>query len=70
MDVPWWHTIAKGLADPLMKDGFVAVPNKPGIGIDDLDDEVIAQHIHDKYPGVWEPTTQWDNEWANDREWS
>ena len=36
----------------------------------DLPEELIAQHIHDKYPGQWEPTTQWDIEWANDREWS
>jgi hypothetical protein len=70
VDVPWWQSIAKGLPTPLMKDGFIDVPNKPGLGIDDLDDEVLAQHIHEKYPGLWEPTTQWDNEWANDREWS
>jgi L-alanine-DL-glutamate epimerase-like enolase superfamily enzyme len=70
VDVPWWQSIAKGLPTPLMKNGFIDVPNKPGLGIDDLDDEVLAQHIHEKYPGLWEPTTQWDNEWANDREWS
>lgn len=30
----------------------------------------IKQNIHEKYPGQWEPTTQWDKEWSNDREWS
>ena len=70
VDVPWWNDLAIGIENPLFKDGFVDVPNKPGLGIDDLNDELIAEHIHDKYPGLWEPTTQWDDEWANDREWS
>lgn len=70
VDVPWWNDIAIGIEKPLFKDGFVTVPDKPGLGIDDLNDELIAEHIHPKYPGLWEPTTQWDGEWANDREWS
>ena len=59
-----------GIDNPLFVDGFVKVPDKPGLGIDELNEELIKEHIHDKYPGVWEPTTEWDNEWANDREWS
>ena len=70
VDIPWWNDLAIGIDNPLFKDGFVDVPNKPGLGIDELNEELIAEHIHDKYPGQWEPTTQWDSEWANDREWS
>ena len=70
VDIPWWMDIVKGLDKPFFKDGFVNVPNKPGLGIDELNEEVIAEHLHEKYKGQWEPTTQWDNEWANDREWS
>ena len=70
VDVPWWNDIAKGIANPLFKDGFIDVPNKPGLGIDELNEELIAEHIHSKYPGVFEPTPEWNNEWANDREWS
>ncbi|MBQ3084326.1 MAG: mandelate racemase/muconate lactonizing enzyme family protein [Clostridia bacterium] len=69
-DVPWWADIVNGLPKPLMKDGFIKVPDAPGLGIESLNDEVIAAHIHEKYPGLWEPTTQWDNEWSNDRTWS
>ena len=36
----------------------------------DLPQELIAQHLHPKYPGLWEPTDAWNKEWANDREWS
>ena len=70
VDIPWWNDLAIGIENPLFKDGFVNVPNKPGLGIDELNEELIAQHIHDKYPGQWEPTDEWDKEWANDREWS
>lgn len=70
VDIPWWNDLAIGIDNPLFKDGFVDVPNKPGLGIDELNEELIAEHMHEKYPGIWEPTTSWDNEWANDREWS
>lgn len=69
-DIPWWNDLAKGIDNPLIVDGFANVPNKPGLGIDELNEELIAQHIHEKYPGQWESTQMWDNEWANDREWS
>lgn len=64
------NDLAIGIDNPLFKDGFVNVPNKPGLGIDELNEELIAEHMHEKYPGIWEPTTEWDKEWANDREWS
>jgi gluconate/galactonate dehydratase len=70
MDIPWWNDLAHGIANPLIEDGFVAVPDKPGLGIDSLNEDLIAQKIHEKYPGHWEPTIQWNNEWSNDREWS
>lgn len=69
-DIPWWNDLAIGIDNPLIVDGFANVPDKPGLGIDALNEELIAQHIHEKYPGQWEPTDIWDKEWANDREWS
>ena len=69
-DVPWWNDLAIVIENPLIKDGFVNVPDKPGLGIDSLNEELIAEHLHKKYPGQWEDTSAWDLEWANDREWS
>ena len=69
-DVTWWNDLAVGIDNPLIQNGFVNVPNKPGLGIDSLNEELIAQHLHEKYPGQWEPTEEWNNEWSNDREWS
>jgi len=70
VDCPWWGDIVKGLPKPLIEDGFIAVPDKPGLGIDELCDEVISEHINPADPGLWEPTDRWDNEFSNDRIWS
>lgn len=69
-DVSWWNDLALGIENPCIKNGFATVPNKPGLGIDALNEELISQHIHKKYPGQWEPTDSWNKEWANDRTWS
>ncbi len=69
-DVPWWNDIANGLPKPLVQDGYITVPNTPGLGIESLNDEVIAEHIHPDIPGLWEPTNLWNDEWSHDRLWS
>ena len=70
VDVPWWNDIASGIAKPLVQDGFVTVPDAPGLGIESLNDEVIAEHLHPDIPGLWEPTDQWNDDWSHDRLWS
>lgn len=70
VDVPWWDDIVNGLPKPIVNNGYIQVPDKPGLGIESLNDEVLAQHIHPNIPGLWEPTTAWDDEWAHDRLWS
>ena len=67
---PEWNDIALGIDNPLIVNGFARVPDAPGLGIEALNEELIAKYIHKDYPGQWEPTTEWDKEWANDREWS
>ena len=69
-DVPWWDDIAIGLPKPLVRDGFIEASDRPGLGIDDIDDEVIGKHLQPGVEGIWQPTDQWDNEWSWDRTWS
>ena len=69
-DCPEWNNIALGIDNPLIVDGFARVPDAPGLGIEALNEELIAKYIHKDYPGQWESTEAWDHEWANDREWS
>lgn len=70
VDHPDWFKLVRGLEEPLMKDGFISVPDLPGLGIEDIDEEVIRKYIHKEHPGCFEDTSAWNNEWANDREWS
>ena len=70
VDVPWWQNLVKGLPEPLVKDGFITVPDGPGLGITELNEELIAEKINPDIPGLWEPTDQWDREFSNDRIWS
>jgi L-alanine-DL-glutamate epimerase-like enolase superfamily enzyme len=70
VDVPWWDDIVTGLPKPLVKDGYITVPDKPGLGIDDVVDEVISQHLQPGVTGIWQPTDRWDGEYSWDRTWS
>jgi L-alanine-DL-glutamate epimerase-like enolase superfamily enzyme len=69
-DVPWWSSLVNGLPNPIVENGFIAVPDKPGLGIDSLNEEMIAAHIHPDHPGQWEETGTWDKDEVNDRLWS
>ncbi len=70
VDVPWWQDLVKGLPTPLVENGFIKVPDGPGLGITELNEELIAEHINPDIPGMWEPTDEWDKEFSNDRIWS
>ena len=70
VDVPWWADMVTGIDNPIFKDGFIKVPEKPGLGFDDLNEEVLRQHINPNIPGYFEPTDEWNKEFSNDRIWS
>ncbi len=69
-DVPWWDDLVTGLPRPLVRDGFITVPDAPGLGIESLVDEVIEEHLDPASDGLWLPTERWDGEWSHDRPWS
>lgn len=70
VDIPWWQDLVNGPEKPLVQNGFFKVPNTPGLGIESLNEELIAQHINPLLPGQWEPTDEWNTEFSNDRIWS
>ena len=69
-DVPNWSRIVTGLPDPLVEQGFITVPETPGLGFDDLNLDVVSGFLDPDEPGLFEPTDDWDNERVNDRLWS
>ena len=44
--VPWWNSLVKGISKPIIKDGYIDVPETPGLGID-LDEKVVRKHLAD-----------------------
>ena len=68
VDVPWWDDLVTGPVKPLVKNGFAAVPDGPGLGVD-VNEEVIREHLipGEKYFG---PTEEWNRDRSNDRLWS
>lgn len=70
VDVPWWDDIQIGLPKPIVKDGFITVTDRPGLGIDDLNDELLMQHLQPGVTGIWQPTDRWDDDHSWDRTWS
>ncbi len=70
VDVPWWGDMVTGIPKPLFQNGYIQVPEKPGLGFDDLNEEVLREHIDPNIPGMWEPTDQWNQEFSNDRIWN
>lgn len=69
VDNPWWDEMVTGLPNPIIQDGYIDVPETPGLGIE-LNEEVIKAHLHSDEKGYFLPTTEWDKEHSHDRLWS
>ncbi len=67
-DVPWWEDMVEGIDKPIYKDGFVKVPEAPGLGIE-LNEKVVKAHLADGSL-YFAPTTEWDKVDSWDRTWS
>ena len=68
VDVPWWADLVVPRLE--IKAGEIAVPDAPGLGIEALNEKLIAEKLHADFPVAWASTEEWDKEWANDRQWS
>lgn len=68
VDHPEWYN----LVNPAIKleNGFMQVPDAPGLGIESLNEELVAKFKKAGADEPWSDTSDWNNEWANDREWS
>jgi L-alanine-DL-glutamate epimerase-like enolase superfamily enzyme len=70
VDLPWWNDLVEGLTNPIIQDGYIEVPETPGLGITGLNEAVIREHMDPALPGYFEPSDMWDKERAWDRLWS
>lgn len=70
LDLPFWPQLVTGLPENYMQEGYVAVPDKPGLGVD-LNYEGIEANL--RFPGLFEPTDEWNTPklgfWQPDKRW-
>ncbi len=57
VDMPWWNDLVTGLPNPIVQNGYIQVPDTPGLGVE-LNEEVVKEHL--RYPGYFEPTPEFD----------
>lgn len=70
-DVEWWDDLVSGPSKPIVNNGFITLDDcAPGLGIAELNDEVIKEHLHPDVPGIWESTEEWNDRYVYDRIWS
>ena len=48
----------QGDSKPIIRDGFITVPDTPGLGVE-LDEEAVKEHLRE--PGYFEPTPEYNN---------
>jgi L-alanine-DL-glutamate epimerase-like enolase superfamily enzyme len=69
-EIDTWSQMVEGLPVPLIQDGYIQVPEGPGLGFTDVNEEVLRAHLNPKDPGYFESTDDWNDEHAHDRLWS
>ncbi len=68
VDNPWWEDLVSGLDGSMVKEGYVRVPEKPGVGVE-LNEEVVKEHLK-QGEELFAPTEEWDKRRSWDRQWS
>jgi len=58
VDMPWWQDLVTGPPKPIIQNGYITVPDTPGLGVE-LNEAVVKEHL--RYPGYFEPTPVFDD---------
>ncbi|MGC4046435.1 MAG: mandelate racemase/muconate lactonizing enzyme family protein [Armatimonas sp.] len=66
-EIGWWENLVDGIEKPIVQNGMVTVPDRPGLGVT-LNEEVVQANLDGS--GYFEPTPEWDQEYSWDRLWS
>lgn len=65
-----WSAMLDGLPNPLVQDGHISVPETPGLGFSDINEEMTRGFLDPEDDGWFEPTEMWSRERSQDRMWS
>ena len=71
VDLPWWEDLIDGINKPMIVDGYAPVPEAPGLGFGELNEEAIREHMDaSRREGYFDPTDEWNDERSRDHLWS
>ena len=68
-EIPFWGDFIEGLPKPIIQNGYIPVPDAPGLGFT-LNEAAIKEHLISEDRFFFAPTPQWDTERNWDRLWS
>lgn len=68
-EVPFWNDFIDGVPKPLIQNGYIAVPEAPGLGFE-INEDALRAHLFPDDQNYFEPAAYWDNERSWDRLWS
>jgi L-alanine-DL-glutamate epimerase-like enolase superfamily enzyme len=68
VDDAFWEDLVTGIEKPIVEDGYVTVPEAPGLGVE-LNEDVVREHLVDGAE-FFAPTPEWDEMRSWDRLWS
>lgn len=68
VDKPWWEGLVTGIEKPIVQNGYVKVPDKPGVGVE-LNEEAVKERLQ-KGEELFAPTEEWNERKSWDRTWS
>ena len=47
VDIPWWDDLVTGVPKPIVNQGYIQVPNAPGLGVD-LDEKLAENYPYER----------------------
>jgi L-alanine-DL-glutamate epimerase-like enolase superfamily enzyme len=63
-----WEDLVTGIDKPIVEDGFVTVPEQPGIGVE-LNEDLVEEYLVEDGE-LFAPTPEWNESNSWDRQWS
>ncbi len=68
-ELPFWDDLIDGVPKPIIQQGYIRVPEGPGLGFS-LNEDAVKEHLVPDDPDFFAPTPEWDAERSWDRLWS
>lgn len=68
-EISFWGDFIDGVQKPIIQNGFIPVPEAPGLGFT-LNEDAVREHLIPEDQGFFEPTAAWDTDKSWDRLWS